>query len=165
MLMLYSLQDSNKALYCTFEYNKIYKYASQRDTEHASHPMVCQQFQSNEYRLWQAGHTLKGVRYREYSSNNKAYERETIPGSSTDLCLVTHYLFPAHSSAVKSVEGLMWCAASTCPSGWTDCTVSTRLPLGSTTYRAAMSLGCSSRVPSLLCQIPQPKYTKRPGKA
>lgn len=28
---------------------------------------------SNEYRLWQAGHTVKGVRYKECTSNSTAY--------------------------------------------------------------------------------------------
>lgn len=76
--------------------------------------------------------------------------------------LLTHHLFACCSSA--DGEEVVWrVLASRCPFGCTDWTVSTRLPLGSTTYLAAISLGCSSLRPSLLCQIPQPKYTSRPG--
>lgn len=42
------------------------------ERESASHPVVCIHLQSNEY-----SHTLKGVRYREYTSNSTAYEWAT----------------------------------------------------------------------------------------
>uniref|UniRef100_A0A3Q2ZG98 Uncharacterized protein n=1 Tax=Hippocampus comes TaxID=109280 RepID=A0A3Q2ZG98_HIPCM len=53
-----------------------------------------------------------------------------------------------------STKGFMQGGVASACSGWMDSTVSTRLPLGSTTYRAAKSLGCNSLLPSLLCQIP-----------
>lgn len=72
--MLWSIWDSYKALYCTFGYKKIYKCASQWDTEHASLATVRNQLESNRCRLWPTGDTersqvrTKRLQWRRYQA-------------------------------------------------------------------------------------------------